>query len=464
MAHSTAPRGKNHMILPNSTILEVYHAAIRARVDRNAALSGIDRSTVARIALAPSPGSQILTDLQHLNDMEATTREAPLVTWLETVIALVGPIRQRAIFEEALAAVRTSLADSTNPPSTPSASSPMATEPKSTHYLDQPTFPFHVPEADTLYKILYTTIWDPAEIRRLLAKANIDAGNMTIRGNPQLDWHSVLEKTALKGKSRLLVNTIANDSNYEGIHPILLEHLGNEPPAVRQAPPLKRKGNERRTGHDDTLLDIVFLEQGLIKARSVVHLEVYGSERIYGTGFVISPNHILTNHHVLFDNNKLATEVIAMFDYQMDANYQPRHTARISCSTDCTIRLSDPTHDWAVVELSEPTTASPLALDHKKTVRERNRVYIIQHPFGLPKKIALAHNEVCFVDDNVIRYLSDTEQGSSGSPVFNERWEVVALHHSWVQTGSDSKPGDILNEGIAIARVSEGLMKKGFAF
>ena len=27
-------------------------------------------------------------------------------------------------------------------------------------------------------------------------------------------------------------------------------------------------------------------------------------------------------------------------------------------------------------------------------------------------------------------YSTDTEAGSSGSPVFNDQWEVVALHHS----------------------------------
>jgi V8-like Glu-specific endopeptidase len=41
----------------------------------------------------------------------------------------------------------------------------------------------------------------------------------------------------------------------------------------------------------------------------------------------------------------------------------------------------------------------------------------------------MSDNEVKYVDDKVIQYLTDTLPGSSGSPVFNERFEIVGLHH-----------------------------------
>jgi endonuclease G, mitochondrial len=68
-------------------------------------------------------------------------------------------------------------------------------------------------------------------------------------------------------------------------------------------------------------------------------------------------------------------------------------------------------------------------------------------------------------------YEADTEPGSSGSPVFNDRWEVVALHHSGVPAtdsqgrfldvnGGIWKDGDdpqrlawIANEGIRVSRL-----------
>ena len=70
-------------------------------------------------------------------------------------------------------------------------------------------------------------------------------------------------------------------------------------------------------------------------------------------------------------------------------------------------------------------------------------------------------NVVAFVGANRVQYLTDTEPGSSGSPVFDKEWNVVALHHSggWV-----SEPGAVdpnrqfyRNEGILIDAVIAGL-------
>jgi V8-like Glu-specific endopeptidase len=50
-----------------------------------------------------------------------------------------------------------------------------------------------------------------------------------------------------------------------------------------------------------------------------------------------------------------------------------------------------------------------------------------------------------------VTYLTDTEPGSSGSPVFNSAWEVVALHAGAV-TAVDPRTGDDIyeNEGINV--------------
>ena len=57
---------------------------------------------------------------------------------------------------------------------------------------------------------------------------------------------------------------------------------------------------------------------------------------------------------------------------------------------------------------------------------------IIQHPSGERKQLALRENQVVDVLDNFLHYRTDTSPGSSGSPVFNDQWEIVALHHSGV--------------------------------
>jgi V8-like Glu-specific endopeptidase len=87
-------------------------------------------------------------------------------------------------------------------------------------------------------------------------------------------------------------------------------------------------------------------------------------------------------------------------------------------------------------------------------------VYIIQHPNGGVKKVGMVHNIVVNVTDDVIQYRTDTESGSSGSPVFNEQWQVVGLHHRW---GSRKGSGRVeyFNQGQRIERVVAGLTKAG---
>ena len=69
------------------------------------------------------------------------------------------------------------------------------------------------------------------------------------------------------------------------------------------------------------------------------------------------------------------------------------------------------------------------------TVAKEQRVVIIQHPGGGQKQIAIAHNLVTYFDDNSVQYLTDTMPGSSGSPVFNEAWEVIApAPQRWLAT------------------------------
>jgi endonuclease G len=69
-----------------------------------------------------------------------------------------------------------------------------------------------------------------------------------------------------------------------------------------------------------------------------------------------------------------------------------------------------------------------------------------------------------------LQYVADTMDGSSGSPVFNQNWEVVALHHS----GAPHPPDDLpslakkawkgkfrVNEGIPIRAILDDLRAKG---
>ena len=73
----------------------------------------------------------------------------------------------------------------------------------------------------------------------------------------------------------------------------------------------------------------------------------------------------------------------------------------------------------------------PLLADDAKVLKGEP-LNIIQHPNGEPKQLALRANDLVDILDIFLHYQTDTAPGSSGSPVFNDQWEVVALHHSGV--------------------------------
>lgn len=89
-------------------------------------------------------------------------------------------------------------------------------------------------------------------------------------------------------------------------------------------------------------------------------------------------------------------------------------------------------------------------------------VSIIQHPEAEPTQIAVRENEIVDVLPTALRYRTDTQHGSSGSPVFNDSWQVVALHHSAVP---DPIAPDtyVSNEGIRISALLAHLAQCGVA-
>ena len=66
-------------------------------------------------------------------------------------------------------------------------------------------------------------------------------------------------------------------------------------------------------------------------------------------------------------------------------------------------------------------------------------VNIIQHPRGRQKEVVISDNKVQSIYEKVIEYTADADFGSSGSPVFNNRWQLVALHHAMLVKYDDAE-------------------------
>jgi V8-like Glu-specific endopeptidase len=205
---------------------------------------------------------------------------------------------------------------------------------------------------------------------------------------------------------------------------------------------------------ENTLRPIAFLARGLEVSRAVALLRVSdGGKAWLGTGFMIAPDLMMTNHHVIGAAD-LLPNVSVRFNYQEDFHGQPLPIDPFRAKVDGIFHASDPL-DYAIFQLEEAAGDKwgylPLA---PRSIRPGARINIIQHPHGQPKQISMQNNLVEFVGGNVIQYVTSTNPGSSGSPSLNDEWLVVGLHHAG---GYIRQPGSWLrynrNESIQISRI-----------
>jgi endonuclease G, mitochondrial len=197
---------------------------------------------------------------------------------------------------------------------------------------------------------------------------------------------------------------------------------------------------ERVIGRND-LTSVCFLERGLKVARSVGRVRIgdaRGRLAGFGTGFMVSPRLLLTNNHVLSSAAEASRSQIE-FNYQagLDGAALP---SVIFALDPAAFFVTDARLDYTLVAVRPESLAGmPLSefgfnhlIEAQGKVLIGEYVNIIQHPNGEPKQLALRENQVVDLLTHFCHYLTDTAPGSSGSPVYNDQWEVVALHHMGV--------------------------------
>jgi hypothetical protein len=208
--------------------------------------------------------------------------------------------------------------------------------------------------------------------------------------------------------------------------------------------------NERIIGTDD-MVEVGFLAGGLTVAQSVAKVLVPRFEAgtqvltgngapwaVSGTAWLIAPGLAITNHHVVnarrddepdtgtADLERQALGVSLRFDFDTPRADGTRGTVTGLLAWSPRSRL-----DYALLAVDPPDGRPPLPIaPDRVTVDETSRpaVNIVQHPRGEHKRIAFRNNLVSAADQEEVRYFTDTDAGSSGSPVCDDQWRVVALH------------------------------------
>ncbi|YCM44598.1 DNA/RNA non-specific endonuclease [Verrucomicrobiaceae bacterium 227] len=249
-------------------------------------------------------------------------------------------------------------------------------------------------------------------------------------------------------------------------------------------------GLERILGRNE-LISVAFLEMGSFKSRTVGRILIKtspGRQSGFGTGFLIWPGVLMTNNHVLREI-ETASHSRVQFNYQDD--FSGARQIPIEFQLDPKrFFVTDKECDFTLVAIKERDVDGLRQLkefgfnridDQPGEILVGESVNIIQHPNGEPKQLALRENQVTAMpEDRFLHYKTDTAPGSSGSPVFNDQWELVALHHSgvprrdsagkilnlegdlWTSSMGQHKIDWIANEGIRMAAIYRHLKELDF--
>lgn len=206
---------------------------------------------------------------------------------------------------------------------------------------------------------------------------------------------------------------------------------------------------ERAIGSND-MVRSGWLGKGEQAARTVALIRTpYGP----ATGFLISDWLMLTNHHVL-DTAETAEASEVLFQYAEDDSGAIAAVRTRFDPSRCFVTGSDKEGDgldFTIVALAPlPGGDAPgqrfgrvplVGAVGKAMVGQP--VNIVQHPGGNSRQVAFRDNQLLSVEDERrIIYKTDTAPGSSGSPVFNDSWQLVALHYTTVEAQN--------SDGVAI--------------
>lgn len=210
-----------------------------------------------------------------------------------------------------------------------------------------------------------------------------------------------------------------------------------------------------------------------------------GKGEALGSGFLVGPDAVLTNYHVVKDylQGNQAQNLQVRFDALLKENGVREPGEGIVVGVDeipvaQPYTVADPGNvnqgpapdelDFAILLLADEAGNAPIGgqagpLQTKAprgwmqipapdpVFEESDPLIIYQYPGGRQLMMAIDTEAVIGTvwDGMRLRYRNNTEPGSSGSPVFNMDWQLVALHHA----GAPGEDVVAYNQGIPLAKI-----------
>jgi len=212
-------------------------------------------------------------------------------------------------------------------------------------------------------------------------------------------------------------------------------HLSQQLPAKIEV--IKQFGEEKRTEILDfnpvkisltetnkTNLE-TFLEQSdithlkaLIALNAVGRIESPQNTGI-GTGVLVAKNLLLTCNHIF--NKTGVQQAWVRFGYKLGSN-----SAGDIFELDLNFVAYHNQLDYALIRLQSNPSVPPIS-PVNVILNSGQKIRLIHHPKGQPVVIS-GLGEIVQVGEDYIDHNLNTEEGSSGAPIFNDAWELVAIH------------------------------------
>ena len=203
------------------------------------------------------------------------------------------------------------------------------------------------------------------------------------------------------------------------------------------------------------------------------------SDEPWGTGFLLRGSLIhpdfgdgpvlITNAHVCSPEpgvgKLLPSEAKAVFDVTKSVDGSQLVLTGFECLWSSPPSVCDVT----ILRFTGPEPALEHELEvarYPQPVTEGAYVYVIGHPAGGGIKFSIRGNDLLAYDADMfkVHYTAPTEGGSSGSPVFSQAWQLMAVHHagdSKMHRLDDPSATYQANEGITIKGIREEYAKNG---
>jgi V8-like Glu-specific endopeptidase len=311
-------------------------------------------------------------------------------------------------------------------------------------------------------------ISDISVAREIARVAGVPVGPATAGTGIDLLWQAIVDKAVSINRVPRLLD-VAGSHLTSGNGDNITDANVNDPASVAgwsHVGPEELEGYERRIGSRSTLLPVSFLARGLQAARSVCLIRYTVEnpntglqEPATATGFLIAADRLLTCFHVLPDAG-VAETAFARFGFEQrhaGTDYAGEEFKILPTGGFWTSGNRD--HDWTVVAIDRAASERYGFLTISKVdFAGMANVNIIGHPDGDAKQIALYDNLLVGHEKNRVLYTTETSLGSSGSPVFDSDWRVVALHNGWRMKAQRLGLRTVYrNAGVNINRVVDDL-------